>query len=152
MNAATGTVEARIAFPNPGGILLDNQNVSLVASEKNPPVLPVVSQAAIQLSREGRSVLVVNGENVVERRPVTTGKTIGNMASVTSGLSGGETVIVRGSASAKEGATVRPLSAAEAEAEAEARRQSRGGQTGGATTPGTSDTGTAGTGGGSAAR
>ncbi|WP_062209217.1 efflux RND transporter periplasmic adaptor subunit [Aureimonas sp. AU12] len=152
VNAATGTVEARIAFPNPGGILLDNQNVSLVASEKNPPVLPVVPQAAIQLSREGRSVLVVNGENVVERRPVTTGKTIGNMASVTSGLSGGETVIVRGSASAKEGATVRPLSAAEAEAEAEARRQSRGGQTGGATTPGTSDTGTAGTGGGSAAR
>lgn len=152
VNAATGTVEARISFPNPGGILLDNQNVSLVASEKDPPVLPVVSQAAIQLSREGRSVLVVNGENVVERRPVTTGKTIGNMASVTSGLSGGETVIVRGSASAREGATVRPLSAAEAEAEAEARRQSRGGQPGGGTASGGSETGNAGTGGGSAAR
>ncbi|MBB3997571.1 efflux RND transporter periplasmic adaptor subunit [Aureimonas pseudogalii] len=125
VNASTGTVETRISFPNPNGILLANQNVTLVASEKNPPVLPVVPQAAIQLSREGRSVLLVDGEGTVRRQPIETGKTIGNLASVTQGLSGGETVIVRGAASAKDGAKVRPLSQAEADAEAQARRANR---------------------------
>ncbi|KQT64042.1 MULTISPECIES: efflux RND transporter periplasmic adaptor subunit [unclassified Aureimonas] len=125
VNPATGTVEARIAFPNPGGFLLANQNVTLVASERHPPVLPVVPQAAIQLSREGRSVLLVKPDETIERRTIEVGKKIGNMTSVTSGLTGGETVVVRGSAAAKENAKVRPLTEEQAEAEAEQRRASR---------------------------
>ena len=46
-------------FPNPQGYLLPNQNVTLVATERDPPRMPVIPQAAVQLSRQGRSVLVV---------------------------------------------------------------------------------------------
>lgn len=125
VNPTTGTVEARISFPNPGGFLLANQNVTLVASERHPPVLPVVPQAAIQLAREGRSVLLVKPDDTIERRTIEVGRKIGNMTAVTRGLTGGEVVVVRGSAGAKENTKVRPLTEEEAQAEAEQRRASR---------------------------
>ena len=125
VNQTTGTVEARIRFPNPGEFLLANQNVTLVASERNPPTLPVVPQAAIQFSREGRAVLVVTPDNSVERRPIEVGRTIDNRSAVTKGLNGGETLVVRGSAKVKEGTKVRPVTQEQAEAEAQARRQTR---------------------------
>lgn len=125
VNSTTGTVEARIRFPNPGDFLLANQNVTLTASERNPPTLPVVPLAAIQFSREGRAVLLVKPDNTIERRPIEVGRTIENMSAVTAGLSGGETLVLRGSASVKEGTKVRPVTQEQAEAEAQARRQNR---------------------------
>ncbi len=125
VNGTTGTVEARIRFPNPGQFLLANQNVTLTASERNPPTLPVVPQAAIQFSREGRAVLLVKPDNSVERRAIEIGRTIDNMSAVTRGLEGGETLVLRGSAGVKEGTRVRPVTQEQADAEAQARRQSR---------------------------
>lgn len=125
VNSTTGTVEARIRFPNPGDFLLANQNVTLTASERDPPTLPVVPLAAIQFSREGRAVLLVKPDNTIERRPIEVGRTIENMSAVTAGLSGGETLVLRGSASVKEGTAVRPVTQEQAEAEAQARRQTR---------------------------
>ncbi|WP_062230207.1 efflux RND transporter periplasmic adaptor subunit [Aureimonas sp. N4] len=136
VNQTTGTVEARIRFPNQGEFLLANQNVTLVASERNPPTLPVVPQAAIQFSREGRAVLVVTPDNGVERRPIEVGRTIDNMSAVTKGLNGGETLILRGSAKVKEGTKVRPVTQQQAEAEAQARRQTRQPSEGGQGTEG----------------
>ncbi len=133
VNQTTGTVEARIRFPNPGEFLLANQNVTLVASQRNPPTLPVVPQAAIQFSREGRAVLLVRPDNTVERRQVEIGRSIDNLTTVTRGLEGGETLVLRGSANVGEGATVRPVTEQEAQAEAQSRRQNRpqGGEGGG---------------------
>ncbi|WP_062115176.1 efflux RND transporter periplasmic adaptor subunit [Aureimonas sp. AU40] len=125
VNATTGTVEARIRFPNTGDFLLANQNVTLTASERNPPILPVVPQAAIQFSREGRAVLLVKPDNTVERRPIEIGRTIDNASAVTKGLEGGETLVLRGAASVKQGTSVRPVTQEQAEAEAKTRRQNR---------------------------
>ncbi len=110
--------------------------MTLVASERNPPTLPVVPQAAIQFSREGRAVLVVTPDNGVERRPIEVGRTIDNMSAVTKGLNGGETLILRGSAKVKEGTKVRPVTQQQAEAEAQARRQTRQPSEGGQGTEG----------------
>ena len=125
VNSTTGTVEARIRFPNPGDFLLANQNVTLRASSRDPATVPVVPLAAIQFSREGRAVLLVKPDNTIERRPIEVGRTIENMSAVTAGLSGGETLVLRGSASVKEGTKVRPVTQEQAEAEAQARRQTR---------------------------
>jgi RND family efflux transporter MFP subunit len=125
VNPTTGTVEARIRFPNSGDFLLAGQNVTLTASERNPPVLAVVPQSAIQFSREGRAVLLVKPDNTVERRPIEIGRAIDNLSAVTKGLQGGETVVLRGAASVKEGTNVRPVTQEQAEAEAQARRQTR---------------------------
>ena len=111
-DAETGTVEMRVRFPNPDGLLLPNQNVTLRVSEIAPPVLPVVPQAAIQLGRDGRAVWVVREDDTVSRLPVETieGPDAGTVA-ITSGLEGGEKVIVRGALRLQEGQTVEPRTA-----------------------------------------
>lgn len=105
----TGTVELRVRFANPDGLLLPNQNVSLLVSEIDPPVLPVVPQAAVQLSRDGRAVWVVRDDDTVTRMPVevTQAPEPGQVA-ITRGLDGGERVIVRGALQLEEGQTVDP--------------------------------------------
>ncbi|MEX6506125.1 efflux RND transporter periplasmic adaptor subunit [Jiella sp. M17.18] len=119
VSATTGTIETRISFPNPGGYLLPNENVTLVATQKDPPRLPVIPQAAVQLSRKGRSVLIVKADDTIARRMITVaGGSSGTLdpgeVAVTSGLKGGEDVVVRGAMTLKEGQKVspRPASAA----------------------------------------
>ncbi|WP_229151098.1 efflux RND transporter periplasmic adaptor subunit [Aurantimonas sp. VKM B-3413] len=115
VSATTGTIETRIRFPNPEGYLLPNQNVTLVATQKDPPRLPVIPQAAVQLSRDGRSVLIVKEDDTIERRMITLAAEGGSegtlepgQVAVTSGLSGGENVVVRGAMTLKERQKVSP--------------------------------------------
>ncbi len=112
VDAETGTVEVRVRFANPDGLLLPNQNVTLRVEEADPPVLPVIRQSAIQLGREGRAVWVVNEDDTVARMPVEVapGPEPGTVA-VTRGLTGGERVIVRGALRLEEGQTVDPRTA-----------------------------------------
>ncbi|MCE7027545.1 efflux RND transporter periplasmic adaptor subunit [Jiella avicenniae] len=114
VSATTGTIETRIRFPNPEGYLLPNENVTLVTTQKAPPRLPVIPQTAVQLSREGRSVLIVKDDDTIERRMITVaadgsdGTLDPGEVAVTEGLSGGENVVVRGAATLKEGQKVSP--------------------------------------------
>lgn len=105
----TGTVAVRVRFENPDGLLLPNQNVTLRVAESDPPVRPVVPQAAVQLGRDGSAVWVVGDGDAASRVPVETasGPRPGTV-SITRGLSGGERVVVRGALSLEEGQTVDP--------------------------------------------
>ena len=104
----TGTVMVRVEFPNENGILLPDENVTLVASQKDPPRQPVVPQAAVQLGREGRSVFVLTDDDIVHRRPITVGKTLQGEVAVTKGLKGGEYVVVQGLQNIGDGTRVKP--------------------------------------------
>ena len=106
VDASTGTVTVRIEFANPDALLLPNQNVRLVATEKNPPRLPVVSQDAIQMDRDGQSVFVLDGDTVHSTR-IQTGQQIGDSITVTSGLKGGEDVVIEGLQNIGDGAKVK---------------------------------------------
>lgn len=112
VDAATGTVAVRVRFANPDGTLLPNQNVTLRVVESDPPVLPVIPQAAVQLGREGRAVWTVEDDDTVTRRPISVveGPEPGTVA-VTDGLAGGERVIVRGALRLSDGQTVDPRNA-----------------------------------------
>ncbi len=105
----TGTVSVRVRFDNPDGLLLPNQNVTLEVRESDPPVRPVVPQAAVQLGRDGSAVWVVRDDDTAARLPVETaaGPRPGTV-SITRGLAGGERVVVRGALSLSEGQTVDP--------------------------------------------
>ena len=104
----TGTVMVRVQFPNENGILLPEENVTMVANEKNPPRQPVIPQAAVQLSRDGRSVFVLDDDDTVRRQPITVGKQMRGNVAVTKGLKGGEYVIVQGLQNISDGAKVKP--------------------------------------------
>ena len=96
VDASTGTIAVRAVFDNPDGILLPGQYVNVLIKCSEGKRLPVVPQSAVQEDREGRYVFVVDAENRVQQRRITTGATIGTNWAVESGLMTGETIIVQG--------------------------------------------------------
>lgn len=107
----TGTVEIRADFPNPTGLVVPGQYVTVVLSSSESRNEIVVPQAAVQQNQVGAFLLVVGADNKVEARPVTLGQRDGTGIVVSEGLQPGETVIVDGLQKARAGAMVRPVPA-----------------------------------------
>lgn len=104
----TGTVAVRAVFPNPRHILLPGQFVTLYVQQKDAPSLPIVPQTAVLQDREGRFVYLLSKSNTVSQRRIDTGARVGNGWAVTTGLNGGEQVVVQGIQRLAEGMTVQP--------------------------------------------
>lgn len=104
----TGTVTARAIFPNPHHVLVPGQFVTLSVQEKEPPQLPVVPQAAVLQDRNGRFVYLLGKNNTVSLQRIDTGARVGNGWAVTTGLNGGEQVVVQGIQRLADGMTVQP--------------------------------------------
>jgi membrane fusion protein (multidrug efflux system) len=108
VDAQTGTVTARAAFPNPHHILLPGQFITLSIQEKEAAQLPVVPQTAVLQDRKGRFVYLLDKNNAVSQRRIETGARIGNGWAVTTGLNGGEQVVVQGIQRLADGMIVQP--------------------------------------------
>ncbi len=112
VDPTTGTVTVWALFDNHDLLLLPGQYVTLVAGRSQTKLMPVISQSAILEDRNGRYVLVVNDQNQVEQRPVTTGATIGSFLAIETGLTAGETIIVQGLQKVHPGQLVKTTMAA----------------------------------------
>ncbi len=106
IDTTTGMVKLRAEFPNSDNRLFPNQfvNVRLLADARKNMVL--VPSAAIQRGVQGPFVYVVGKDSTVSLRPVRVGPVDGETASVESGLSSGETVVVDGADKLRSGARV----------------------------------------------
>ena len=104
----TGTATARAIFANPHRILIPGQFVTLSIGEKEKPTMPVVPQSAVLQDRDGRFVYLLGKDNTVAQRRIDTGARVGSGWAVTSGLDGGEQVVVQGIQRLAEGMTVQP--------------------------------------------
>lgn len=98
---------ARIALPydralKPGGFATATINSGTV-------VAPLLPESAILNDDAGSFVYIVNAENKVVRRSVTTGLITSNGVAVVEGLSGTERVVLRAGGFLNEGETVRPV-------------------------------------------
>jgi membrane fusion protein (multidrug efflux system) len=113
VDAGTGTIAVWAVFDNHDGLLLPGQYVTVLVSQSEAEMLPVVPQSAIQEDREGRYVLVVDDENRVLQRRVKTGPVIGGMWAIESGLTAKETVIVQGVQKVSPGMVVRTTTGGE---------------------------------------
>jgi membrane fusion protein (multidrug efflux system) len=111
VDPATGTVPVHTTFPNPQAVLLPGGTVFVTVRPAEPRLLPVVPMAAVQETRQGKSVLVVNGDNRIEERPIKTATQIGQSWAVESGLAAGETIVIEGLQKVRPGAVVNPLRA-----------------------------------------
>ena len=105
MDTRQGTV--RIAIPysgalRPGGFA----DARLVAGTAEAPLLP---ESAVQSGPEGSFVLIVDGQNVIQRRPVKVGTVTDAGVSIASGLSGTERVVVLAGAFLNPGDKVKPV-------------------------------------------
>jgi multidrug efflux system membrane fusion protein len=106
IDPTTGTVRLKAVFPNEKNELFPNQFVNarlLVEVRRGATVVPT---SAIQRGPQGTFVYVVKADRTATVRPVTVGETQGGEASIRTGLSAGELVVVDGQDRLREGTRV----------------------------------------------
>ena len=106
VNAATGTIKLKGAFPNKSRKLWPGQFTDVVMTLgllKNAVVIPTT---AIQTSQQGQFVYVVKSDKKVEMRPITVATAVGDETVIEKGLAPGETVVMDGQLRLTPGATV----------------------------------------------
>jgi len=109
VDAKTGTIAIWAVFDNHDGLLLPGQYVTVLISRSQGKQLPMVPQSAVQEDHDGRYVLVVDSENRVIQRRITTGPVVGTQWAVESGLAAGEMVIVQGVQKVQPGQIVKTI-------------------------------------------
>ncbi|MBR0692021.1 efflux RND transporter periplasmic adaptor subunit [Bradyrhizobium lablabi] len=108
LNQSTGTLAVRGVLPNPNYVLLPGFFVRVRVpfdEEQNALLVPNV---ALGSDQAGRYLLVVNSENVVEQRKVTTGQLEGELRVIESGLKPDDRVVTAGLLRAIPGEKVDP--------------------------------------------
>ncbi|QDU35938.1 Efflux pump periplasmic linker BepF [Maioricimonas rarisocia] len=99
----TGTLALRAIFDNPDERLLAGLFVRIrvpVGELEDAVLLP---EKAVSRDQVGTFVLVVNGEDVVQRREITTGARYGDMIVIATGLEASERVVLEGVQRARPG-------------------------------------------------
>jgi membrane fusion protein (multidrug efflux system) len=109
VDAKTGTIGVRAAFPNPDKAIRPGQfaRVRGVVEQRAGAVL--VPQLAVQEQQGAKTVLVVEAGDKVALRPVTVEDRVGDFYLVKSGLKPGERVIVEGTQKVRAGMQVKPV-------------------------------------------
>jgi len=124
IDPTTGTVRLKAVFDNEDNALFANQFVNarlLLDMKKDATVVPAV---AIQRGTQGAYVYVVKDDQTVAARPVTVGALQGDNASIETGISPGELVVVDGADKLKDGSKVE-ISKGEAKGEANPNRKGK---------------------------
>jgi RND family efflux transporter MFP subunit len=110
VDEATGTLQLRGVFPNPGEapVLLPGLFVRLrMPVEKRENSL-LVTERAIGSDQNGRYLLTVNSENMVEKKPIRMGRLEDGLRVIEEGLQPDDRVVVNGIQRARPGAKVDP--------------------------------------------
>jgi membrane fusion protein, multidrug efflux system len=103
-----GTIPNPLLYlaPNPVRELTDGELVTVMLEGAEPVEVPAIPRAAVLSDQQGNYVLLVGPENKVEQRRIQVGQSTTTIASVTSGLSLGDKVIVEGIQRARPGQVV----------------------------------------------
>ncbi len=109
VNPSTGVVTLRAVVPNPEGLLMPGMYVQAQLPTGIAPEALLVPQQAVTRDIAGKaSVLVVGADSKVQRQPVEVDRAVGSRWMVTSGLKGGEKIVVDGFQRIKVGDAVEP--------------------------------------------
>lgn len=108
VDAKSGTLRVRAVFDNKDGRLLPGQFAKLrMGQAKNEPAL-LVNERAVGTDQDKRYVIVVGEGNQAEWRGVTLGANVNGLRVVTSGLKGGERIVVGGVQRVRPGSVLAP--------------------------------------------
>jgi RND family efflux transporter MFP subunit len=108
INQSTGTLAVRGILPNPDRVLLPGYFVRVRVPVEQEQAALLVPDVALGSDQAGRYLLVVNGENMVEQRKVTTGPLEGDLRVIESGLKPEDRVVIAGLLRAIPGQKVEP--------------------------------------------
>jgi len=137
VDESTGAVTLRATFPNPNGTLLPGMYVRAQVEEAVDPQGLLVPQQGITRDAKGQATaLVVDANDKVEQRQVTTERAMGADWLIADGLKAGDRLIVEGTNKVSPGAQVQAVAATNIEAPAAAASSTANGQAakGGTTT------------------
>jgi membrane fusion protein, multidrug efflux system len=106
IDPTTGTYKLKSIFSNENNVLFPNQfvNVHMLVDTKHN--LVIVPASAIQRGPQGTYVYVVSGGDTVNIRVVTIAQTTGNDIGISSGLNGGDVVVIDGQDKLQDGSKV----------------------------------------------
>lgn len=106
VDPTTGTARARAVLANKDGQLTPGLFARVHVETGTPRPVVLIRDEAIGTSAQGRSVLVVNRDGIVEPRTVQLGQSVDDLRVIRAGLSAGERVILKGMV--RPGMTVTP--------------------------------------------
>jgi membrane fusion protein, multidrug efflux system len=106
IDTTTGTVKIRAQFDNTDNALFPNQFVNARVLIKTLENVVTVPTPAILRGSPGAYVYVINPDNTVSVRQITTSAVDGNTTAVSSGLSAGERVVIDGTDRLRDGLKV----------------------------------------------
>lgn len=105
----TGTIEVRGEVPNPDYLIIPGLFARIRVPVQEIKGALLVPERALGVDQAGRYLLVLDGQNVVERRPVVTGDLLGTLRVVRKGLAPDDRVVVKGILRARPGSEVKPV-------------------------------------------
>jgi multidrug efflux system membrane fusion protein len=108
VNARSGTVRVRAVFDNADGSLMPGQFAQVRMGRARPTRALLVNERAVGTDQGRKFVLVVGADNKVAYREVSLGAHVEGLRIVTSGLEGGERIVVNGLQRVRPGAVVAP--------------------------------------------
>ena len=108
MNNRTGTISVTMRFKNDKGLLVPGTMVRVTTKPVETRIATVVPMEAVMADSEGDYVYLVDENDTVQQRRITTGAEVGYMNEVLSGVVPGEKVIIRGLQSVRPNMTVKP--------------------------------------------
>lgn len=108
VDESTGAITMRAEFPNPDRTLLPGMYVRTRLEQAVNETGIAVPQQAVVRGPEGATVLVVGADNKVSSQPVKADAAQDGRWIISSGLKGGEKIIVEGFQKTKPGGTVVP--------------------------------------------
>jgi multidrug efflux system membrane fusion protein len=106
IDTTTGTYKLKAVFDNSKNQLFPNQFVNIHLLVDVRKGLVVVPAAAIQRGPQGTYVYAIDSTNTAKIRTVTLAQTTGNSVGLSSGLNGGELVVIDGQDKLQEGSKV----------------------------------------------
>lgn len=117
VDRGTGQMALRGRFDNRDGMLLPGMYVRVTVGQGVDPAAILVPQRAVQRSTDGQAhVLVVDGQDTLQMRPVQTAAMHGAQWQISAGLQGGERVVVGRMAGLQPGARVQVTALSDAAA------------------------------------
>lgn len=108
VDESTGTFAVRGIFPNPDLKIVPGLYVRVRAPIEQKKDALLVPESATGFDQAGSYLLVVDKENVVQRRDITLGNKFGPMVVVTKGLNPDDRIVVEGVQRSRPGAIVAP--------------------------------------------
>ena len=106
VNPQTGTIKARLIFPNNKNLLVAGMNGTVRVKNNATTKAPTIPYKSVVEQLGEFYVYVANDSNKVTQRKLSLGKQLGSNIIVTTGLEGGEEIVVEGVQNLREGAMI----------------------------------------------